>query len=99
MGDQLTDLDRILIERSSDLKVTGKRIQWVVAVAVLLVAGASFLYWRGSYRLLLGLTILYVLMTTLEKMSYGAFVLSYKKLVTKLAKQVIRLEKDRAESS
>ena len=86
---ELTEFEKILIQRSSDTAITRRRILQVIVAAslfaVLLVA-TVILSKSALPSLVVGL--LYIAITTLEKVAYGKAVLAYKSVIHKLAKRV-----------
>ncbi len=90
---QFTVLERLLLERSTDLAATRRRLQLVVASGLLLLVAlvvASALV--RSWELLLLFAVVYVLATTWERVGYARTILVYKGLIQKLAGRLDVLE-------
>jgi Co/Zn/Cd efflux system component len=89
----LSPTERRFLERSADLDVTRRRIRTVLslatAFAVLLVAAGLL---TRSWALLLAVAVLYVIITTWERVTYAGATLVYKRLVQKLKARVEELE-------
>jgi hypothetical protein len=90
------DLDareRRFLERSADLEATRRRVRTVLisgtTFAILLVAAGLL---TRSWILLLVVSVLYVLITTWERVTYGGATLVYKKLVQKLRARIEEFE-------
>lgn len=77
--------ERRFLERSADLDVTRRRIRTVLisatAFAILFVAAGLL---TRSWVLLSVVGVLYALITTWERVTYGGATLVYKRLVQKL---------------
>ena len=90
--DTLTDIDRMLIQKSQDLHVTRKRTLIVLLFGVLVVALLVAARLLGMTELIFWASLVYVVITTLDKASYGFAVRLYKQLITKLHARVLELE-------
>lgn len=89
----LTQTDRMLLERSSDVDLTRRRLRLVVVSGLLLTAAlvvtAPLL---RSWEFLLFFAVAYVLVTTWERVGYARTILAYKGLIQKLASRIDTLE-------
>lgn len=90
---ELTAAERLVLERSSDLALTRRRLRLVVVsgsllVVVLVVASPLM----RSWELLLFFTVAYVLVTMWERVGYARTILVYKGLIQKLASRLEALE-------
>jgi hypothetical protein len=83
---RLTVTERMLLERSSDLALTRRRLRLVV-ISGLLLAGALVVTAPlfDSWEFLLFFAVAYILVTTWERVGYARTILAYKGLVLKLA--------------
>jgi hypothetical protein len=83
---RLTVTERTLLERSSDLDLTRRRVRNVVISGLLLAAAlvvtAPLI---ASWEFLLFFAVAYILVTTWERIGYARTILAYKGLVQKLA--------------
>lgn len=90
---RLTPTERALLERSSDLQITRRRVRLVVISGLLLAAAlivsAPLL---GSREFLLFFAVAYILVTTWERVGYARTIIAYKSLVLKLAARAADLE-------
>lgn len=82
---QLTVDEQLLVRRSEDLQGTRRRIRLSLVSAGLLAAGVATAGWAlRPWRSLAALFVVYILVTTWERVAYGHSVLRYKSLVHKL---------------
>jgi hypothetical protein len=91
---RLTPIETLLLERSSDLAVTRRRVRVVVVSALLLIVAvvvASPLI--QSWQFLLFFAVAYIAMTTWERLGYARTILTYKGLIQKLLARIEELEK------
>jgi len=90
----LTGIESQILKRCSDAEVPRRRMRQVLLVATgfagLLVAVA---WYARSLPLVLGIALLYILITTWEKLAYGRGVLSYKAIITKLVRRLGDLDR------
>ncbi len=89
----LTELERRFLEGSSNLDKTHVRIRQVIFAGTLfgvLLVIAAWLF--RSLELVLGVALVYLVITCWEKAAYGRGVLVYKSLVQKLASRIEQLE-------
>ena len=90
---RLTVAEKMLLERSSDLKITRRRVRLVVISGLLLAAALVVTApLMESWRFLLFFAVAYILVTTWERVGYARTILAYKSLVQKLAARVATLE-------
>jgi hypothetical protein len=78
-----------LLERSSDIAVVKRRMATTVAAAIAFLSLFVFagLYLR-SINLLLVVGVAYIIMNTLERVSYGYTIILYKGVIQKLLGKV-----------
>lgn len=85
----LTETESRILKRSSDLELTRRRMRQVLFAAVLFAALLVAMAWfTHSLPLVLGVALLYVAVTTWEKLAYGRGVLSYKAIINKLIRRL-----------
>jgi len=90
---RLTVADKMLLERSSDLQLTRRRVRVVVASGLLLAAALIVTApLMESWQFLLFFAVAYILVTTWERVGYARTILAYKALVLKLAARAGALE-------
>ncbi len=89
----LTETESRILKRSSDAELTRRRMRQVllsaVAFAVLLAVAA---WYSRSLPLVVGVALLYIAITTWEKLAYGRGVLSYKAIIQKLVRRLSDLD-------
>ncbi len=91
----LNDAEREILQRSKDAAITRRRIRQVIFFASLYAALLVVAGWiLKSWVMLLVVSLLYVLITTFEKVAYGRAVLLYKSVIRKLSSRVDELEKE-----
>lgn len=89
----LTATDRLLIERSSDLSITRRRVRYVVASALVLAAALVVVSpLIESWVFLLFFAVAYVLITAWERVAWARTIIAYKGLIQKLASRIEELE-------
>ncbi len=89
----LTENESRILKRCSDAEVTRRRMRQVLVVAAAFAALLVALAWYSrSLPLVLGVALLYVAITTWEKLAYGRGVLSYKAIITKLVRRLGELD-------
>lgn len=95
----LTPLEEDILAISHDAATTKRRIGLVVISGLAAGAGlttVSILY--QSWKLVLGVSLVYIVLTVLEKVAYGRAVLGYKSVIRKLAARVEELERTVSDS-
>lgn len=88
----LSPTERRFLDRSADLDVTRRRIRTVLIAAstfAILLVAAGFL--TRSWVLLLVVSVLYVIITTWERVTYAGATLVYKRLAQKLKARIEEL--------
>jgi hypothetical protein len=89
----LTDTDRFLIERSTDLDISRRRVRLVVLSAVLLIAALVIAApLTSSWQFLLFFAVAYIAITAWERVGYARTIIAYKQLIQKLARRIDELE-------
>ena len=89
----LTETESRILKRCSDAEATRQRMRQVLVVATAFAALLAALAWYSqSMPLVLGVALLYVAITTWEKLAYGRGVLSYKAIITKLLRRLRDLD-------
>lgn len=80
-----TSAEQYILNRSSDLASTRRRIVWSILIPVgfVILLLAMFLQ-NAEPRLLLWLFVIYIVIGVFEKISFGFAVLSYKRTIQKL---------------
>ena len=90
----LTDTESLILKRCSDAEATRRRMRGVLLAAGLFVALLVAVAWLSrSLALVLGVALLYIVITTWEKLAYGRGVLSYKAIIGKLVRRLGELDK------
>ncbi len=88
-----TPFERGILLRAGNWELTRRRIRSVILWASLFaVALVAFYFLTRSAPALLLIALLYIAITTVEKVLYGRAVLVYKSVVTKLLARVKELE-------
>lgn len=91
----LTPLEQQILSRSDNPDITRRRRATVIAAgisfAAVLIFGSMLM---RSWELLLGVALLYIAITILEKVAYANAVLAYKGLIEKLKHRVEELESE-----
>ena len=89
----LTESESRILKRCSDTELTRRRMRQVLIsatiFALLLVAVG---WYMKSLPLVLGVALLYIAITTWEKLAYGRGVLSYKAIINKLVRRLNELD-------
>ena len=94
----LTEIESRILKRCSDAEVTRRRMGQVLVVATVFAALLIAVAWYSrSLPLVLAIALLYIVVTTWEKLSYGRGVLSYKAIITKLVRRLGALDSGGAE--
>ena len=89
----LTATESRILKRCADPEVTRRRMRQVLATAAVFAALLGVAAWyTGSLPLVLGVALLYIAVTTWEKLAYGRGVLSYKAIITKLVRRLGELD-------
>ena len=89
----LSPMERLLLERSSDTSITRSRMRMVVVSALLLAAALIVLSpLIESWIFLLFFAVTYIAVTTWERLGYARTILTYKCLIQKLTARVEELE-------
>lgn len=89
----LTGTESRILKRCSDSEVTRRRMRQVLFVASVFAALLAAVAWYSrSLPLVLALALVYIVMTTWEKLAYGRGVLSYKAIITKLVRRLGELD-------
>ena len=82
----LTEVERLILERSADSEVTRRRLRTslltALLLAILLIVVTLYLDWPWP---LVAAFLAYIALTTYERWAYGRMVMLYKGLVRKLA--------------
>ncbi len=85
----LTETESRILKRCAHAEVTRRRMRQVLIAATVFVALLVAVAWYSrSLPLVLGVSLLYIVVTTWEKLAYGRGVLSYKAIVTKLVRRL-----------
>lgn len=93
-NNDLTPMERVILDHSRDLAVTRRRRTTVVVTGLttaMLLAFAAYV--TQSWMFALGVSLVYITVTIAEKVAYANAVLSYKRLIQKLNARVEELEK------
>ncbi len=89
----LTETESHILKRCTDAEETRRRMRQVLIVAsvfaALLIVVARY---SGSMPLVLAVALLYIAVTTWEKLAYGRGVLSYKAIISKLVRRLGELD-------
>ena len=89
----LTETESRFLKRCSDAETTRRRMRQVLAAAILFAALLAAMAWyTRSLAMVLAVALLYIAMTTWEKLAYGRGVLTYKSLVSKLVRRLGELD-------
>lgn len=80
---KFTEIEKIIIEKSTDISVTKKRLSQVLIFGLLSISGLIYLFVNEMYKVLLIGSILYMIITLFEKIGYGKAVISYKSVINK----------------
>ena len=89
----LTETESRVLKRCSDTEVTRRRMGQVLVVAAVFAALLVAMAWTTrSLAWVLAVALLYLAVTTWEKLAYGRGVLIYKAIVTKLVRRLGELD-------
>ncbi len=92
---QLNDAERYLLQRSSDIDISRRRLRVVVASGFLLIAALVVVApLSQSWQLLLFFAVAYIAMTVWERVGYARTIVAYKGLIQKLSARIEALEHD-----
>ncbi len=89
----LTETESRILKRCSDAEVTRRRMRQVLVSAIVfggLLVGVA--WYLRSLPLVLGVALIYIVITTWEKLAYGRGVMSYKAIITKLVRRLGELD-------
>ena len=85
----LTETESRILKRCTDAEATRRRMRQVLVSATVFAALLVAMAWYSrSLALVLGVAVLYIVVTTWEKLAYGRGVLSYKAIITKLVRRL-----------
>ena len=85
----LTETESQVLKRSADAEVTRRRMRQVLAAAVLFAALLAAMAWyTRSLAMVVAVSLLYIAVTTWEKLAYGRGVLTYKAIISKLVRRL-----------
>ena len=82
---KLNELELAILENCKNTESTQRRMWSVIFMALSFVVLLSYAHFTLSKEALFAIMLVYVLITTVEKLLYGKGVLAYKKLISKLA--------------
>ena len=89
----LTENESRILKRCSDVELTRRRMRQVLLAATIFAALLVALAWYSrSLSVVLGIALLYIVLTTWEKLAYGRGVLSYKAIIGKLVRRLNELD-------
>ena len=89
----LTETESRILKRSSDVEVTRRRMRQVLlAAAVFAILLAVAAWYSRSLPLVVAVALVYIAVTTWEKLAYGRGVLAYKSLIQKLVRRLRDLD-------
>lgn len=89
----LSATEKLLLERSSDLSITRRRVRYVVVSALVLAAALVVVSpLLQSWVFLLFFGVAYVLVTAWERVAWARTIIAYKGLIQKLASRIEQLE-------
>lgn len=90
---RLTETESRILKRCSDTELTRRRMRQVLLAASVFAVLLLVLAWYSrSLPLVLGVALLYIAVTTWEKLAYGRGVLSYKAIISKLVRRLNELD-------
>jgi hypothetical protein len=91
---QLNDAERYLLQRSSDIDISRRRLRVVIASGFFLVAALIVVApLVQSWQFLLFFAVAYIAMTVWERVGYARTIVAYKGLVQKLSGRINELER------
>lgn len=89
----LTEIESRILKRCSDAEVTRRRMRQVLVAACVFAALLVAVAWyTRSLPLVVGTALVYIGVTTWEKLTYGRGVLSYKSIIAKLVRRLGELD-------
>ena len=89
----LTETESRILKRCSDAELTRRRMRQVLLAATVFAALLVVMAWyTRSLPLVLGVALVYIAITTWEKLAYGRGVLAYKSLIQKLVRRLRDLD-------
>jgi hypothetical protein len=90
---QLSETELFLVQRSSDLDISRRRLRVVIISGVLLIAALIVVApLVQSWQFLLFFAVAYIAMSVWERVGYARTILAYKGLIQKLSKRIDDLE-------
>jgi hypothetical protein len=100
MKQELTPLERQILDRSDKPEITRRRRTIVVAAGFSFAAAlVAMSIVKRSWQFTLGVALLYIAITVWEKVAYANAVLAYKSLIQKLKVRAEERESSQQESS
>ena len=90
---QLDEIEQQIIANCANLESTHRRMWSVVFTALTFVILLSYAQFALSHDTVFIIMLVYVVITTIEKLFYGKGVLIYKKLITKFHDELVREKK------
>ena len=89
----LTETESRILKRCSDAELTRRRMRQVLlAAGVFAVLLLAMAWYTRSLPLVLGIALVYIVVTTWEKLGYGRGVLAYKSIISKLVRRLGELD-------
>jgi len=90
---ELTNIDKVLLEKSKNISITKKRIKMVILFSIISIFFTAYIYFNDfSPKFITILLLIYILITAYEKVSYGFAVIGYKNLIQKMNSYIEELE-------
>ena len=85
----LTETESRILKGCADTELTRRRMRQVLVVAAVFAALLIAMAWYSrSLPLVLAVALLYIGITTWEKLAYGRGVISYKAIIAKLVRRL-----------
>lgn len=85
----LTETESRFLKGCADTEITRRRMRQVLAAATVFAALLiAFAWFARSLPMVLGVALLYIAVTTWEKLAYGRGVLTYKAIISKLVRRL-----------
>lgn len=84
---KLDELEQAIIENCENIESTQRRMWSVIFMALTFVVLLSYAHVALSKEAVFAIMLVYVVITTIEKLLYGKGVLAYKRLIQKLSHQ------------
>ncbi len=89
----LTETESRILKRCTDAELTRRRMRQALVAAAVFAALLIAVGWVSrSLPVVLAVALLYIAVTTWEKLAYGRGVLSYKAIITKLVRRLGELD-------